>query len=195
MNNYIHPKALVESSHIGHGTRIWAFAHILKGAVIGRNCNIGDHCYVEGMVSIGNDVTLKNGVAVWDKVKIEDSVFIGPHVVFTNDLVPRSDPKYKHSPDQWLETTVRFHSTIGANATILCGIEIGTYCFIAAGSVVTKSVKPHERVMGNPAVHAGWVCNCGELLTEESPTPCCGTIFGMANKKPQFIVTDRPGDL
>lgn len=157
---YSHPKALVESDHIGSGTQIWAFAHILKGAIIGSRCNIGDHCYVENGVRIGNQVVIKNGVSIWDGLTIEDFVFIGPNVSFTNDLFPRA--KVYH--DHYETTHIREGASIGANATLLCGITLGSWCLVGAGSVVTKDVPDFAIVYGIPATVRGWVCKCGKIL-------------------------------
>ena len=159
---FIHPQALVESEEIGEGTRIWAFAHVMKGARIGKGCNIGDHSFIESGVTIGDDVTVKNGVSIWEGVEIGDRVFVGPNVAFTNDLRPRSKA-YHAKPER---TVVREGASIGANATILSGITIGQYAMIGAGAVVTKDVRDFELVTGNPARHAGWVSKAGERVTE-----------------------------
>jgi carbonic anhydrase/acetyltransferase-like protein (isoleucine patch superfamily) len=159
---YVHPQALVESAEIGPNTRIWAFAHVLKGARIGADCNIGDHAFVESEVVLGNNVTVKNGVAIWSGVTIEDNVFLAPNCVFTNDRNPRS---YIKKPlEQLSPTMVRANATIGANATILCGITIGTYAFIGAGAVVIRSVLDYALIVGNPGRQIGWMCHCAEKL-------------------------------
>ncbi|MFC4172891.1 WxcM-like domain-containing protein [Microvirga sp. GCM10011540] len=150
---FIHPHALCESESIGPGTRIWAFAHILPGARIGADCNICDGVFVENDVTIGDRVTVKCGVQVWDGITIEDDVFIGPNATFTNDLFPRS----KVYPETFAKTIVRQGASIGANATILAGIEIGTGAMVGAGSVVTRSVPPNAIVVGNPARIKGYV--------------------------------------
>jgi acetyltransferase-like isoleucine patch superfamily enzyme len=139
-----HPSALVESTAVGAGTRIWAFAHVLKGARIGGHCNVGDHCFVEGGARIGDNVTIKNGVAIWDGVVVRDNVFVGPFAVFTNDLAPRS-PRFpaaaqRYASKGWLSrTVVEEGASIGANATILCGLRIGRFAMIGAGTVVTRA--------------------------------------------------------
>jgi len=157
---YRHPRALVDpGARVGAGTRVWAFAHVLPGSIIGRNCNVGDHCYVERGAVIGDEVTLKNGVAVWDRVTIHDRVFVGPNAVFTNDRYPRSRESWTSSP-----TIVEKGATIGANATILCGIRIGRYALVACGAVVTRDVAPYTLVGGVPARRIGWVCRCGKPL-------------------------------
>jgi UDP-2-acetamido-3-amino-2,3-dideoxy-glucuronate N-acetyltransferase len=161
-NVFIHPQALVESNFIGEGTRVWAFAHVMKDAVIGANCNICDHAFIESQVRLGNNVTVKNGVAIWEGVTIEDDVFLGPNAVFTNDPNPRAE--IKKPREQLLPTIVRKGGTIGANATIVCGTTIGSYAFIAAGAVVTRDVPDHALVIGIPGRIAGWMCRCATRL-------------------------------
>lgn len=142
-----HPQALVESVHIGPRTRVWAFAHILPGAVIGADCNICDHVFIENDVRIGDRVTVKCGVQLWDGVTLEDDVVVGPNATFTNDPFPRS----KKPPPQFSTTTVERGASIGANATILPGITVGRNAMVAAGAVVTRDVPPNALVVGNPA--------------------------------------------
>ncbi len=169
----VHELALVETECIGSGTRVWAFAHVCAGARIGKNCNLGDHSYVERGATLGDGVTLKNGVCVWEGVTLEDGVFVGPNAVFTNDLTPRSprlpSAKLRYSSKNWLvPTRVREGASIGANATIICGVTVGEYAFIGAGAVVTKDVAPHALVIGVPAKQVGWVCFCGRKLAEQN---------------------------
>jgi UDP-2-acetamido-3-amino-2,3-dideoxy-glucuronate N-acetyltransferase len=169
---YVHPTALVEAERIGAGTRVWAFTHISSGVAIGDNCNIGSHCYVETGVSIGDSVTVKNGNFIWAGVTIRDGAFVGPQVVFTNDLHPRSPRLVQASPryssDEWLvPTLVEEGVSIGGGAVILAGVTLSRFCMIAAGAVVTKSVSAHALVMGVPASMAGWVCSCGTRLKFE----------------------------
>ena len=151
---FCHPTAIVDSeATIGEGTRIWAFCHILTGAVIGRNCNVCDHVFIESDVVVGNSVTIKSGVQLWDGLRIEDSVFIGPNVTFTNDMYPPSD----QWPLKLLHTTVKYGSSIGGGAVILPGVTIGEKALIGAGSVVTKSVPAGAVVVGNPARIIRWI--------------------------------------
>jgi UDP-2-acetamido-3-amino-2,3-dideoxy-glucuronate N-acetyltransferase len=151
-NHFQHEKAIVESKKIGPGTRIWAMAHILPGAVVGRDCNICDHTFVENDVIVGDRVTVKCGVQLWDGVSIEDDVFIGPNVTFTNDAFPRS----KQYPAQYSRTLVQRGASIGANATILPGITIGERAMVGAGAVVTRNVPPLAIIVGNPGRIVGY---------------------------------------
>jgi len=178
-NIFIHEKAIVESLEIGEKTRIWAFAHILKGAKIGKNCNICDHTFIEGDVIIGDNVTIKSGVYLWDGVRIENNVFIGPNATFTNDIRPRS----KVYPEEFIKTYVKEGASIGANATIICGIVIGKWAMIGAGSVVTQDVPDYALVYGNPARIKGYVCECGkDLIFEDSKVKCkCGKVYKFKN--------------
>src|SRR3982075_1532436 len=157
-----HPLALVESDKIGEGTRIWAFAHVMKDARIGRGCIIGEKCYHEQGVTLGNNVTVKNGVNVWTGVTIEDNVFLGPNCVLTNDPNPRA--YIKKSADSLVATLIRNNATIGANATIVCGVTIGRYAFVGAGTVVIRSVADFALVVGNPARQIGWMCVCAHCI-------------------------------
>lgn len=147
-----HPQAICESTNVGSGTRIWAFVHVLAGAVIGKDCNICDGVFIENDVVIGDRVTIKSGVQLWDGLTIEDDVFIGPNATFTNDPFPRS----KQYLPQYKRTIVRPNASIGANATILPGLEIGAGAMIGAGAVVTRSVPPNAIVIGNPARISGY---------------------------------------
>lgn len=167
---FIHEKALCESDDIGPGTRIWAFAHVMKGAKVGARCNICDHVFIETGVTVGDDVTVKNNVLLFDRVVVEDNVFLGPNVVFTNDRNPRS--AFRKSPSLFLPTLVRRGASIGANATIVCGVTIGEQAFVGAGAVVTRDVAAHALVVGNPGRRVGWICECGEKLTERLICGC-----------------------
>lgn len=154
MSDYFkHAAAIVETEDIGDGTRIWAFSHILPGALIGSGCNICDHVFIENDVIIGDRVTVKCGVQIWDGLRIEEDVFIGPNATFTNDLYPRS----KQYPEKFTQTIIKKGASIGANATILAGNIIGQNSMVGAGSVVTKDVPPNAIVVGNPARITGYV--------------------------------------
>ena len=159
-NYFVHPKAIVESDKIGDNTRIWAFVHVLKNSVIGEDCNLCNSVFVESGVTIGNRVTIKNGISLWEGLTVEDDVFLGPHAVFTNDMFPRS----KMHKNTYLETLIRKSASVGANATVLCGITLGRYCMIGAGAVVTKSVPDFALVAGNPAKFRYWISKTGEKL-------------------------------
>jgi UDP-2-acetamido-3-amino-2,3-dideoxy-glucuronate N-acetyltransferase len=156
----IHPLADVKSINIGKNTRIWQFAVVLENAVIGEDCNINCHTFIENDVVIGNKVTLKSGVYLWDGIRIEDNVFIGPNASFVNDPFPRS----KKYPDAFQKTILQKGCSIGANATILGGVIIGEYALVGAGSVITRPVKPYALVMGNPGRQVGWVSPAGDKL-------------------------------
>lgn len=167
---FIHSSAICESHAVGDGTRLWAFSHVLNGAVVGRDCNIGDHVYIEGGARIGDRVVIKNQVMIWDGVTIEDDVFLGPGMIFTNDRYPRSrrmaDVSRRYGRREgWLSrTVVRHGASIGAGAVILPGLTIGRYASIGAGAVVTRDVSDHRLAVGNPARIADWVCVCGVPL-------------------------------
>jgi acetyltransferase-like isoleucine patch superfamily enzyme len=150
---FVHDLARCESTRIGGGTRVWAFAHVLPGAVVGRDCNLCDQVFVENDVIVGDRVTIKSGVQLWDGLRVGDDVFIGPNVSFTNDRFPRS----RQRPAAFEETTIHTGASIGAGATILPGISIGRRAMIGAGSVVTRSVPPLSIVVGNPARIVGYV--------------------------------------
>lgn len=188
---FAHDTALIESPHIGEDSRIWAFTHILPDARIGKNCNIGDHCFIESGAIIGNNVTIKNQTAIWEGVIVEDHVFIGPSVVFTNDKMPRSPRlhlvKERYATKTWLQTTLLHEgATIGARAIILCGLEIGAYAMIGAGSLVTKDVPPHALVYGHPGRLHGYVCRCGEILDfmkEHATCSHCGGMYTMKERE------------
>lgn len=167
---FVHPQALVETEEIGARTRVWAFAHLMRDSRVGSDCVIGDHCFVESGAVVGDSVMIKNGVQIYDKVVVENDVFLGPNVVFTNDPNPRS--AFKKPPDQFQPTLVRRGATIGANATIVCGVTIGEQAFVGAGSVVINDVPPHSVVVGNPARPIGFMCTCGERLPESLSCSC-----------------------
>src|SRR6266568_2118731 len=168
---YIHPTAEVSSNaQIGAGTHIWRQAHVREHARIGETCNIGKGVYIDAHVHIGSNVKIQNHVSLFEGVTIEDGVFVGPHVCFTNDLLPRAitpDGKLKIA-DDWVitATLVKYGASIGAGSVIICGITIGEFALIGAGSVVTRDVPPHTLVFGNPARQHGYVCRCARKISD-----------------------------
>jgi acetyltransferase-like isoleucine patch superfamily enzyme len=168
-NKQIHPSAQTEGASIGLRTRVCLFCIILPQAQIGCDCNICAHVLIENDVAIGDRVTIKSGVQLWDGIRIEDDVFIGPNATFTNDRTPRS--KKRRS---LLVTRVQRHATIGANSTILPGLTIGRGAMVSAGAVVTRNVLNHALMIGNPARRKGWVCLCGETLRDNNLSCQCG---------------------
>jgi len=161
----IHETAVVEDGAvIGDGTQIWHHAHVRAGATIGQDCVLGKNVFVDATASVGDRVKIQNNVSVYSGVSLEDEVFVGPSAVFTNDRVPRA----VGGDWQRVNTTIRRGASIGANATLLCGIEVGEWAMVAAGAVLTRDVAPHELVVGNPARRMGWVCRCGHVLARTS---------------------------
>ena len=159
---YSHETAVIdEGCSIGEGTRIWHFTHIMPDCVIGKNCNLGQNVVVSPQVVLGNNVKVQNNVSIYTGVICEDDVFLGPSMVFTNIVNPRSAVVRK---DQYVKTLVKKGASIGANATIVCGIEIGEFAFIGAGAVVIRDVPPYALVVGNPAKHIGWMSEFGHRL-------------------------------
>jgi UDP-2-acetamido-3-amino-2,3-dideoxy-glucuronate N-acetyltransferase len=159
---FAHPTAVIdEGSIIGKGTKIWHFSHVMSNCVIGENCNLGQNVVISPDVVLGNNVKVQNNVSIYTGVICEDDVFLGPSMVFTNVINPRSAINRKN---QFAKTLVKKGASIGANATIICGIEIGEYAFIGAGSVVTREVPPFALVMGNPARQTGWLSERGHKL-------------------------------
>ncbi|WP_026462945.1 acyltransferase [Adhaeribacter aquaticus] len=156
----IHPRAEVQTDQIGEGSIVWQFAVILQGAVIGKNCNINCHTFLENEVVLGDNVTIKSGVYLWNGIEVENNVFIGPNATFTNDKYPRS----KKYPSSFQKTILKEGCSLGANATILGGVTIGEFAIIGAGSVVTKDVPPYALVRGNPAKVVGWVDTEGNKI-------------------------------
>ena len=159
---YAHPSAFVdEGAKIGEGSKIWHFCHIFSGATIGQNCKIGQNVVIHGSVVVGNNVKIQNNVSVYDGVTLEDDVFCGPSCVFTNIFNPRSAVN-RNDPKFYRPTVVSKGATIGANATIVCGVKIGRFAFIGAGAVVTHDVPDYALVYGSPAKQKRWMCECGE---------------------------------
>lgn len=179
---YIHESAVVDGNvHIGDGTKIWHFSHIQSGTEIGKNCSLGQNVNVGNHVKIGNYVKIQNNVSVYEGVELEDYVFCGPSMVFTNVLNPRSEFPQKGG-DHYLKTLVKRGTTLGANSTILCGVTIGSYSFVGAGTVVTRDVPDYGMILGVPGRLEGWMCRCGtklglsnDLVSEEkSACTSCG---------------------
>ncbi|MCX6673738.1 MAG: acyltransferase [Methanothrix sp.] len=178
---YVHPTAIVESLAIGEGTKIWHFAQVRQGAKIGKNCNIGKSVYIDIDAEIGSNVKIQNFVSVYKGVIIEDDVFVGPSATFTNDLYPRA---FIWNDCHVSTTRICRGASIGANATLICGITVGEYAMIGAGSVVTEDVPPFALVLGNPGRQRGWVCYCGHRLKEDATEsvykcPACGKSVGI----------------
>jgi UDP-2-acetamido-3-amino-2,3-dideoxy-glucuronate N-acetyltransferase len=165
----VHESSYVdEGCQIGDGTRIWHFCHIMTGAVIGERCNIGQNVVISPNVTLGNNVKVQNNVSIYTGVILEDDVFCGPSMVFTNVVNPRSHVVRRH---EYQRTLVGRGASLGANCTVVCGHEIGKYAFVGAGAVVTKNVPPYALVIGNPARIAGWMCECGVKLSNGATPP------------------------
>ncbi|MFC1886507.1 Gfo/Idh/MocA family oxidoreductase [Thermodesulfobacteriota bacterium] len=176
---FIHETSIVDDDvKIGKDTKIWHFSHILSHSMIGEKCNIGQNVVIGPDVTIGNSCKIQNNVSVYDGVTLEDKVFCGPSMVFTNVYNPRAELK---KMDQARPTLVKKGATIGANATIICGVTLGRYCFVGAGSVVNKNIPDHSLVVGNPGKQIGWACECGERLSDDLECLTCGKSFEKCN--------------
>jgi acetyltransferase-like isoleucine patch superfamily enzyme len=172
---FVHERGLCESADVGAGTRVWAFAHVMDGATIGRDCNVCGGAFVEAGAVLGDRVTVKNNVLVWDRVTVGDDVFLGPNVVFTNDPNPRA--AFKKDAADFVATRVGDGASLGANATIVCGVGIGANAFVGAGAVVVADVPAHALVVGNPARQIGWLCACGARLPDDLACAACGRAY------------------
>ncbi|MFB1022615.1 MAG: DapH/DapD/GlmU-related protein [Vicingaceae bacterium] len=162
MDYFAHETAVIdEGCTIGKGTKIWHFCHIMSNSTLGERCNVGQNCVISPEVILGNNVKIQNNVSIYSGVVCEDDVFLGPSMVFTNIMNPRSAIVRR---DQYTKTTVRKGASIGANATIVCGNDLGMYCFIGAGAVITKAVKDYALMVGNPAKQIGWISEHGHRL-------------------------------
>ena len=176
---FVHESSYIDDDVvIGEGTKIWFFCHVQKGARIGKKCSLGQNVNISNNVRIGNGVKIQNNVAVYEGVELEDNVFCGPSMVFTNDLTPRS--RFPKGHEGYKKTLVKHDATLGANSTIVCGHIIGEFATIAAGAVVTKNVVPHALMAGIPAKRIGWVCECGQVLSDGLTCPDCGRKYKSA---------------
>src|SRR3954464_10576563 len=177
-DHFVHESAYVDAGAvIGNGTKIWHFTHVMPGAVIGERCNLGQNVVVMPGTKIGNNVKIQNNVSIYEGVELEDDVFCGPSCVFTNVMNPRSHVSRKN---EYRRTLVRRGSSIGANATIVCGVTLGEYAFIGAGAVVTSDVPAYSLMVGVPARRVGWMCQCGvRLRVEQGRADCisCGATY------------------
>jgi UDP-2-acetamido-3-amino-2,3-dideoxy-glucuronate N-acetyltransferase len=178
---FVHPSAYVDDGcAIGDGTKIWHFSHVMTGAAIGRNCNLGQNVVVSPGVVIGDNVKIQNNVSIYTGVTLENDVFCGPSMVFTNVATPRSHVSRKH---EYQKTLVKQGATLGANSTIVCGHTIGRFAFVGAGAVVTRDVPDFALVVGNPGRSAGWMCQCGVKLASKSQPggvltcATCGSVY------------------
>lgn len=174
---FVHESSFVDDgAQVGKGTKIWHFCHLMPGAVVGADCNLGQNVVVMNGVRVGDRVKIQNNVSLYEGVILEDEVFCGPSMVFTNVINPRAHVSRR---GEYRQTLVRRGATIGANATILCGVTLGEYCFVGAGAVVTKDVPAYAIVTGVPARRSGWVCRCGVTLKGASPFTCgaCGLTY------------------
>lgn len=183
MSFYVHESSYIdENVTIGDGTKVWHFSHVQKGAQIGNNCSLGQNVNISNNVKIGNGVKIQNNVSVYEGVELEDYVFCGPSMVFTNDLTPRS--KYPKGSEGYKKTLVKYGASIGANATIVCGNTVGKWAMIASGAVVTKDVPDYALMAGVPAKQIGWVCECGVPL-KNSDLVCtdCDRSYSIKNNE------------
>ncbi|HAB88981.1 MAG TPA: N-acetyltransferase [Bacteroidetes bacterium] len=182
---FVHESVVIDyPTQIGQGSKVWHFSHIMRDVKIGLSCTIGQGCFIASKCVLGNNVKVQNNVSIYEGVICEDDVFLGPSMVFTNVVNPRAHIVRK---DQYKKTIVRKGATVGANATIVCGIEIGSHSFVGAGSVVTKDIKPYELVYGNPARHKGWVSKSGHRLSlsksgDEANCPESGELYRLTLK-------------
>lgn len=186
---FVHESSYIDDgAEIGAGTKIWHFCHVMSHAKIGVRCNIGQNVLVSSDVTIGNNVKIQNNVSLYTGVVIEDDVFLGPSMVFTNVINPRSHVNRK---DEYQKTLVRKGATIGANATIVCGTTLGQYCFVGAGAVVTKDVPDYALVYGTPAKIHGWMCQCGGQIKFDNELATCIKCGKKYTKQNQTVTEER----
>lgn len=180
MSYFVHESSYIDDDvTIGEGTKVWHFCHVQKGSQIGENCSLGQNVNISNNVKIGNGVKIQNNVSVYEGVELEDYVFCGPSMVFTNDLTPRS--KYPKGTEGYKRTLVKYGASIGANATIVCGNTIGRWAMVASGAVVTKDVPDYALMAGVPAKQIGWVCECGAVLKHELTCKECGREYTLTD--------------
>jgi UDP-2-acetamido-3-amino-2,3-dideoxy-glucuronate N-acetyltransferase len=192
MTVFIHESSYVdEGAVVGDGTRIWHFCHVLPGAVIGERCNIGQNVVVMGGTRIGNNVKIQNNVSIYEGVELEDDVFCGPSMVFTNVSTPRSHVSRRGAYER---TLVKRGASIGANATIVCGVTLGEYSFVGAGAVVSRDIPAYALMLGVPARRVGWMCHCGERLPDdENELRCdfCGSTYELEKRGGDEVLRSR----
>ncbi len=185
---YAHETAIIDKgAQIGEGSKIWHFCHVMGTAEMGRNCILGQNIFVGNKVVLGNNVKVQNNVSLYEGVICEDDVFLGPAVVFTNVINPRSAVERKH---EFKSTFVKKGASVGANATIICGVTLGEYCMIGAGAVITKDVKPYALMIGVPARQAGWVSRSGAILGEDLICSETGEKYELDNEKLRLIADE-----
>lgn len=185
---FVHPTAVVDAgATLGAETKVWHFVHVCGGATVGERCVFGQNVFIGPGVRVGDGVKVQNNVSLYAGVELEDDVFLGPSCVLTNVMHPRAHVERK---SEFLPTRIRRGATVGANATIVCGTEVGAYAFVGAGSVVTRDVAPHALVYGTPARRAGWACRCGEKLPEGEAPACarCGDRYRVGNERCMLVI-------
>lgn len=178
---FVHPQGLCDSDQVGPGTKIWAFAHVMKGSVVGSQCNIGMGAFVESGAVLGDRVTVKNGVHIWDGVRVENGVFLGPACVLTNRRWPRSRQGQGGPKPAWDPILIKEGATVGAGAVLVCPLTVGRWAMIGAGAVVTQDVPDFALVVGHPARRVGWVCKCGQKISDELTCSACGLAYFLDN--------------
>jgi len=189
-DSFVHPTAIVDDDvQIGPGTKVWHFVHVSRGARIGARCVLGQNVYVGSDVVVGNGVKVQNNVSIYSGVTVEDDVFLGPSCVFTNVNDPRA---FLERKSEFRLTLVRRGASIGANATIVCGHDVGAYAFVGAGAVVTRQVPDHALVVGLPARRVGWVCRCGRRLEDGARVECaaCGDAYAISGESCLLVAPD-----